>query len=71
MVGGGRIGDRGIGDFYCISRTQVDLKGQAFGQMERKQREVPLGPEWRAAGLAARDTEGENWHSSLGQNHTV
>jgi len=35
------------------------------------QQEVPLGPEWRVAGLAARDTEGENWHSSLGQNHTV
>jgi hypothetical protein len=58
MVGGSRIGDRRIGVFYGVSRTQVDWKGQSFGRMEWKQLEVPLGPEWRAAGLAARDNEG-------------
>ncbi len=57
MVGGGRIGERRIGGFLTAFSDAGGLKGQAFGQMEWKQQEAPLGPEWRVAGLAARDTE--------------
>jgi hypothetical protein len=50
-------------------------QGQAFLRMEchrlQEQLEVPLGPEWRVAGTAARDTEEKNRHSSVWQNHIV